>query len=138
MNFYYRMLRHQYNAFNYNNISPLYDDMRLYGWTSFKVEILGYALGREIANKQEMKLIVQHESHISLNGYNKTYGGGGIKGLKRSEETKRAISEKNKKPLEINGSVYESVTSAIHELKISRNTLRNRLKSFDYPKYKYI
>lgn len=55
-----------------------------------------------------------------------------------SEETKKILSAKKAKKVLINGVEYPSVTIAAKELKVDRKALTKKLKSEEYPDYKYL
>ncbi|MET1029348.1 MAG: hypothetical protein ABWX97_00135 [Domibacillus tundrae] len=50
---------------------------------------------------------------------------------------KQPMSRKAK-PIQVNEKQYVSVSEAVKDLRIGRATLLNRLKSADFPKYKYL
>lgn len=67
-----------------------------YGWDNFKHIILFTGLNKDEANNYEILLIELFQSNNRDKGYNLTSGGGGIKGIKMSEDTKKKMSESHK------------------------------------------
>lgn len=67
-----------------------------YGWDNFEHLILFTGLNKDKANNYEILLIELFQSNNRDKGYNLTSGGGGIKGLKMSEDTKKKMSESHK------------------------------------------
>lgn len=67
-----------------------------YGWDSFEHLILFTGLNKDKANNYEILLIELFQSNNRDKGYNLTSGGGGIKGFKMSEDTKKKMSESHK------------------------------------------
>ncbi len=68
-----------------------------YGWENIKHEILFEGLTKEQAEQKEIELIALYKSNKREYGYNKSIGGEhSSKGVKRTEEQRRAISERQK------------------------------------------
>lgn len=78
---------------------PLYSDINKYGKDAFALEILENKIPKELLWQKEIEYINSLNTLYPF-GYNRTKGGGGTlglepwdKGIKRSEETRRKISE---------------------------------------------
>ena len=83
------------NGQGYYNHKKFYAAIKKYGWDNFSHDILYSNLTEEQACALEQELIQKYNSKI--NGYNLTNGGDGVKGYAHTEETKRKISESQKK-----------------------------------------
>ena len=83
------------NGQGYYNHKKFYAAIKKYGWDNFSHDILYSNLTEEQACLLEQQLIQKYNSKI--NGYNLTDGGDGVKGYAHTEETKRKISESQKK-----------------------------------------
>lgn len=98
----------------YRNNEHFYSAIKKYGWQNFEHEVLRVGLSKEEAQRMEIDLIAKYRSNDRNFGYNKSCGGdpgkgvpctehrkAGIRagrlGYKCSEETKRKISEANKR-----------------------------------------
>lgn len=68
-----------------------------YGWDNIEHEIIAEHLTEDEAKDFEKALIKELDSNNKKYGYNLTCGGDGVIGLKMSEESKKLISNKNKK-----------------------------------------
>ena len=78
--------------------SVIYLAMRKYGIENFSFEVLEECKKEEL-NEKEIYYIEKFNSYIhaeNSNGYNMTIGGGGIRGHKHTEETKRKMRETRK------------------------------------------
>lgn len=75
--------------------NPLQRAIRKYGTAAFDRVVLYEAVSREEALVVERGLIAAHGT-FAPRGYNVTLGGGGVPGWKRSEESKRRLSEARK------------------------------------------
>lgn len=74
-----------------NRPNNLYKAMRKYGVHNFTFDILFDAMNREEAIETEKSTITLFGT--LRNGYNETLGGKGVNGLRKSEESKRKVSE---------------------------------------------
>jgi hypothetical protein len=82
------------NGNGYKRHPHFYNSILKYGWNSFKHEILFENLTKEEACAKEIELIAFYKSNEPEFGYNLSSGGeGGPSGCKRSEETKKRMSE---------------------------------------------
>ena len=88
-----RKHEHIWNATNKKYRSYLHNAINKYGIENFKWEILCACSTNDELNKKEIDLIIEQNSYLP-NGYNLTFGGGGISGYKHTEETKQKISKK--------------------------------------------
>lgn len=89
-----------HNGHGYNRCKIFYNAIQKYGWENFSHEVLYEGLSKEEAEEKEIELIAQYKSTDSEYGYNIAIGGRTNKGVKRSEEYKRHLSERRKgKPL---------------------------------------
>lgn len=85
------------NGNGYKNNRYFYRAIQKYGWENFKHEILYTNLTKEEAEKKEVNIIKELHSNERDYGYNITKGGEVIG--KHSEESKRRMSESQKKKL---------------------------------------
>lgn len=75
----------------------LYDDIRKYGISSFKVELIEDDISDEMACDKEIYYIDKYNTfYLSGNGYNMTIGGRGTIGYQFTEKDKQKISESGK------------------------------------------
>lgn len=93
-----RFKNHRANPFcknekNRTNIPKLYNAMRKYGLENFEFKILVKVENFEL-DRLEKAIILRYDS--VKNGYNITFGGNTPLGIKRSEETKKKISDAKK------------------------------------------
>lgn len=70
----------------------LHNAIRKYGEDVFNVELLASDIPNEDIRETEISFISKYHTFYSDGGYNMTYGGGGVAGLKHSESTKSRIS----------------------------------------------
>jgi predicted GIY-YIG superfamily endonuclease len=106
------------SAFKKKN-SKFYFAIRKYGLDSFEWEVIYQSKERNHTLKiMENHFITEYDSYKK--GYNSTKGGDGVFGYKL---TKHHIS-KVSKPIKINGTLYDSVTKAMNELKVSYKTIK--------------
>ena len=68
--------------------------IKKHGIENFKWEILCECSSRAVLNEMETQMIIKHMSHVMFKkGYNLTWGGEGITGLKHTEETKKLCGD---------------------------------------------
>lgn len=85
------------NGVGYINSPYFWNAIQKYGWDNFEHEIIANNLTKEEADKMEIELIALYDTTNDKNGYNLTSGGGGVSGFVFSEESKRKMSEFQKK-----------------------------------------
>lgn len=79
-----------------NHSSPygiLHKAIRKYGFDSFTWKIIARCDSKKELNEMEFHYIKQYSSHVP-NGYNLTYGGEGVLGMKHTDKAKQRMSEK--------------------------------------------
>jgi group I intron endonuclease len=97
-NFERRKIEHIQKA-KLGKINSLYSAIRKYGFENFIWNIIevynneSEKILHNILCEREIYWIIKDKTHIRKYGYNMTKGGDGIFGCKRSEETKKKISE---------------------------------------------
>lgn len=79
--------------YNKDKTNYFYNAILKYGWDGFEHIILLEGLDEKTAKEKEQYYIKLYNSNHEEYGYNLTNGGDGFSGMKRSEETKRKISE---------------------------------------------
>lgn len=85
------------NGKGYSHSTYFYQAIQKYGWDSFEHEVLYTGLTKEEAEAKEIELIKEYKSNQKEYGYNLSSGGEcGAVGVKRSEETKKKMSESKK------------------------------------------
>ena len=86
------------NGNGYKNCKFFYRAIVKYGWDNFKHEILFTRLTEEEAKLMEQMYIALYDSNNPNNGYNRTLGGDGAKGVYFTEEVRKkmSISAKNR------------------------------------------
>ena len=67
--------------------------IKKYGWENIRHEILLSGLTEDEAKQKEIELIAEHDTTNSGKGYNHSSGGGGSRGMKYTDEQRKAVSE---------------------------------------------
>lgn len=91
----HRIKGHLYDVRTNRKNYHLYNAINKYGWENFQVETLEKNIPEEDLDTLEIYYIGLYDTYN--NGYNKTLGGGGIRGYHHTPETKQKIS-KNHNP----------------------------------------
>lgn len=86
----------QHRRFKGNSCPRFYNSLRKYGWNNFTIEIWAKDLTKELADWFESAFIQMYCTYDERCGYNRTFGGDGVKGLIHTEETKKKISDMQK------------------------------------------
>ena len=81
----------------YQNQPHFQNAIKKYGWNNIQHVILFSGLSKDEAIGKEIELIATFETTNPSKGYNITLGGEGSSGVKQSEETKKKMSEAQKK-----------------------------------------
>nr|DAZ35297.1 MAG TPA: intron associated endonuclease [Caudoviricetes sp.] len=86
------------NGYGYTNNKHFYNAINKYGWDNIEHEILFNNLTEEEAKLMEQMYIALYDSNNPNNGYNRTLGGDGAKGIYFTAETRKkmSISAKNR------------------------------------------
>lgn len=95
INIYYRWKQYEYNALNNKLDDYLHRVIRKYTLENFSKEIIEECCQEEL-DETEIFYIDLYNScakRRNSNGYNETFGGGGVKGFHHSTETKRLLSQ---------------------------------------------
>lgn len=71
--------------------TPLYRAIRKYGVSRFSAEVVWRGRAADV-NSKERELIKTLSTHVSASGYNVTWGGDGVVGLRQSEISRAATS----------------------------------------------
>lgn len=91
-------LNKPFNESTKNKKTFLSNAIKKYGKENFKIEEIDEAFTIEEMNEKEKFWIKKTEAFTNINNYNMTEGGdGGCYGYKHTEESKKKISENNKK-----------------------------------------
>lgn len=124
---------------------PLHAAIRKYGLNNFIFEVIEEVDTQEKANEREIYWIKEKKSHVSENGYNITFGGGGCKKIPISYEE---LLEKGKvftgeeiKDIQqrlINGEKYADIME-IYAPRLTRTFLSNLNHGVNYknPQFSY-
>jgi group I intron endonuclease len=96
----HRWTQHQIDARRKAQL-PLHRAIRKYGANGFSVTVLKTCVSLEELNQEEKKFILSWKSHVSLGGYNATWGGDGTEpgekspafGTHRTPEIRLLLSE---------------------------------------------
>nr|WP_257150429.1 NUMOD3 domain-containing DNA-binding protein [Bacillus thuringiensis] len=133
-----RKTRHKSNAFNEKSTAyhcHFYRDIRKYGWDNFKWAIV--EIFPPMSNKEEYKTFLDEREAYWIafydsyrKGYNITKGGKGVVGHAHSTETKRKISEANKKLAGENNPFYGEKHSDE-----TRDIISKALRAENHPLY---
>lgn len=103
---------------------PLYGALNKYGWENVTFEVVRSEIDTlEMANRWEKYYVYKYKSHISLNGYNASFGGDGSLGTKMSEDHKAKTLEMTHqrwKDPEYRAKMYEATS----QRKFDENTKR--------------
>lgn len=108
-----------------------------YGKSSFRYVVLVKLRNTDVKLlKKEIEeweaIFISYYDSVN-NGYNMSVGGLGGKGMKRSAKTRKLISAARKRPIEFIDvktkaiQVFDSITDAVTQMKISRDALYKRL-----------
>ncbi len=85
------------NGKAYKENDYFYQDIKKYGWNNIDKVIIKKGLSRKVAFRVEREMIARLNTTDKDFGYNKATGGQGcVLGIKRSEETRRKMSESRK------------------------------------------
>lgn len=91
-----RWKSHCYDAFDRKSKYPLHRALRKHGIESFELSVLSEVTSWEIACELEKKFIVDFQSHVSMFGYNQTWGGDGVTAWHHTDDAKAAIQSAHK------------------------------------------
>jgi group I intron endonuclease len=113
-------------AFVKNSQYPLHRAMRKYGLKNFSAEIL-HTCTEGLLPTLERRYVKDLNTHVSGGrGYNQTYGGDGVLGLKFSEASKRRLSTSLKKYFAEHPEAGEAITAFQTGRKQSEETRAKR------------
>lgn len=84
------------NGYGYRKNKHFFRAIEKYGWDNIKHEVVARELDHDSACDMEKLLVALYNAKNPQFGYNKTFGGDGSCGCKKSEEEKRIRSERFK------------------------------------------
>lgn len=149
-----RWKRHEYALRDGNHWNQeLQNNYNEYGKEAFIYTLIHQCFGvvsADILDDLEKVYVGLYESYLT--GYNETLGGTGNLGKKLTSSTRKKMSDARKgkkienttnfnktkrKSFYIDGTLYLGLNDTAKSLGIDRTTLHKRLKSDQYPNYKY-
>ena len=147
-----RKKKHVWRAKAQRFDNHFYRAIRKYGWEPFEYHILETIYSddlqelSDLINQAEIDWIVIYDSYY--NGYNSTFGGGGMLGYKRTEESIRKSAESRHKPVlqySLEGEFikkWDSILDAARYLKTNKSSIsqcvlfkRKTCKGFIWRRY---
>ena len=81
------------NGCNYTSTMVFYNAIKKYGWENIVHEVLAIGLNETDAKQLEIDLIDKYQSRNPRYGYNRTFGGDGVRGYTPSEATIAKLRE---------------------------------------------
>jgi len=113
----------------------LYNAIKKYGFENFNIEVVFEANSKEEMLEKEIEFIFLYKTNNNLFGYNNSTGGeSSRKGCKASEETKKKISEYQKKRTRKPHS--QETKEKMREAALKNKSYLNLIKSYGHNKGK--